>query len=80
MDIEDQAVALTRSAGIEKLPARCELLRVEALAFEQKPERIPHSRIIVYDENHRLFSCPRFGPIFAGLRSAALIWISYIGR
>jgi hypothetical protein len=30
-------------------------LRVEALAFEQKSKRIPHSRIIVYDENHRFF-------------------------
>jgi hypothetical protein len=79
LDIEDQAIALARPTISEKLPARCELLRVEALAFEQKPKRIPHARIIVYDENRRLFR-PHFGPIFAGLRSAALIRISYIGR
>jgi hypothetical protein len=60
VNIEDQAVALAGSAGIEKPPARCELLRVEAITFEQKPKRIPHSRIIVY---HGSFPGPHLGHV-----------------
>jgi hypothetical protein len=53
--IKDQAVTLGVAIGIEKLPARCELPRLQALAFEEQPERIPYSSIIVEDENHRSF-------------------------
>jgi hypothetical protein len=73
--IEDQAVALTGSAGIKKRLARCELPRLQALAFEQQPQRVPSSSIIVNHKKSSVFSCPHPGPIFARLHPSALIWI-----
>jgi hypothetical protein len=55
MDIEEQAVALTRTIGIEKFASRCELLRLKAFAFEQQAQRIPHCGVIVHGEDHWSF-------------------------
>ena len=55
MEIEDETVAVATTAGIEKFQAGGEFASFKAFAFEQKPKRIPHSVVIVQDENHRLF-------------------------
>lgn len=53
VDVENQAVALACPGGGEKLPTGREFSCLPAVAFEQKPKRIPRSLIIVYDENHQ---------------------------
>ena len=52
VNIEDQTVAATGTSGIEKFPARAEFAGLEAFTFEQKPQGIPHSLVIIDDENH----------------------------
>ena len=65
MNIDDQAIALGGPIGSEKLPTRCELSRLKAFAFEQEPQRVPYSRVIVYDENHRSLFRPALSARFS---------------
>jgi hypothetical protein len=79
LEIEDQTVAVGTAAGSEKFPAGREFADFQALGFEQKPERIPYSVIIIYDENHRPFLA-RVHACWLSWQRAALIWISRLDR
>jgi len=66
LDVEDQTVAIISAARIEKFPTGREFSDFKAVAFEQKPKRIPHPVIIVYDENHRPFPARNSLPLLPG--------------